>query len=54
MTQAPGPTLVPRERLAELFAHFQAGRLAEMEYLAAELARRHPGDGQAWKAWGSP
>jgi len=52
MIPAPGSTLVPRERLAELFAHFQAGRLAEMESLAAELARQHPSDGQAWKAWG--
>jgi len=52
MTSVSGPTLVPRKRLSELFAHFQAGRLSEMESLAAQLARRHPDDGQAWKAWG--
>ncbi len=45
-------TAVPQADLVRLFALFNAGRHAEMEAAAADLASRHPGDGQGWKAWG--
>ena len=45
-------TAVPHADLVRLLGLFHAGRHAEMEAAAADLASRYPRDGQCWKAWG--